>query len=120
MAERKRVAIVEDDFIVAEYLREVCERLIGHEVVAVAHGAASARDLLRETRPDWVLMDVRLGDGDDGVDVALDYISVAPDARIIYVTGSSEPSTRERILTDHPYKIIIKPIMPADLRAAFE
>jgi hypothetical protein len=39
-------------------------------------------------------------------------IQPAIDTRIIYCTGSSEPSTVKRIQADHPFEVLFKPIDP--------
>lgn len=63
-------------------------------------------------------MDVRLGGKRDGVDVAMAIHTINPDIKIVFVTGSSEPPTIDRINMDHPHRILIKPISPGDLADA--
>lgn len=117
MSETKRVVIVDDDVIIAEHLADLCEEN-GTEVAGLAHNASEAEKLIFSECPDYVLMDLRLGDGRDGVDLALEAHRRLPDARIIFVTGSNEPTSIERINSDHPYRILIKPISPPDLTEA--
>jgi AmiR/NasT family two-component response regulator len=64
-------------------------------------------------------MDVRLDGPKDGVDAAIE-ICKTLNPRIIYVTGSSEPSTIAKINQDSPAAIIIKPIDAATLGRALE
>lgn len=103
-----RVLIVEDQFLIAEFLR-IWTEAYGFEVCGVATTAKGALDLAREQRPTHVLMDVRLDGDDDGVDAAR-AIQAEISTRIIYCTGSSEPSTVSRIKADHPFEILFKPI----------
>lgn len=112
-----RAVIVEDDGIMAEFLRIVCEE-IGVDVAGVAHTAEDADRLIAEQDPSHVLMDVRLGGARDGVDIALDLHAVSPTTRVIFVTGSREPRTLARIEADHPWRVLIKPVMVAELREA--
>ncbi len=119
VSERHRVAIVEDDVLLAYYLREIIELDLGGEVVGVAHAPDEAALMLERQRPDWVLMDVRLGGVRDGVDISIEYQRLMPDGRVIFITASSEPSTMRRIEEDHPYRVLIKPIAPSSLIAAF-
>ncbi|MCQ0987403.1 response regulator [Jiella marina] len=114
MSAGKRIVIVDDDVLIASYLCDVCEDHNG-TVVGMAHRAEDALDLILETRPEFVLMDVRLGGPRDGVDIATDVYRHTPDIKIVYVTGSSEPQTIRRINADHPHTILIKPIAPAQL-----
>src|ERR1700754_5055163 len=102
MAESKgKVLIVEDQFLASEYLR-IWTETYGFEVVGVATNAADAIEVAKQHRPTHVLMDVRLEGERDGVDAAMVIQDLMP-TRIIYCTGSSEPSTVKRINTDHPF-----------------
>lgn len=105
-----RVLIVEDQFLASEFLR-IWSDAYGFEVCGVATDADSAVKLARQMKPTHVLMDVRLDGTRDGVDAALE-IHASLDTRIIYCTGSSEPSTRKRIEDDHPFEVLFKPIDP--------
>ncbi|HEY0600980.1 response regulator [Brevundimonas sp.] len=61
-----RILIIEDEALVAMELRFVLEDL-GHEVVATAADAATARQVVRETDVDLALVDIHLSDGPTGV-----------------------------------------------------
>lgn len=112
----RTVFIVDDDFLIVEYLRDTVEDL-GFAVAGSAATAADAVERCLRLRPDVVLMDVRLRGREDGVDAA-QRIHDADGAPIIFITGSSEPSTRERIAQDHPRAVLIKPITPQQLETA--
>ncbi|MDP3736058.1 MAG: response regulator [Hyphomonadaceae bacterium] len=103
-----RVLIVEDQFLASEFLR-IWTEAYGFEVCGIATSADSAIELAKQHKPTHVLMDVRLEGEKDGVDAAL-AIEGLMNARIIYCTGSSEPSTVKRINSDHPFEILFKPI----------
>jgi DNA-binding NarL/FixJ family response regulator len=105
-----RVLIVEDQFLASEFLR-IWTEAYGFDVCGVATTADKAVALARELKPTHVLMDVRLDGDRDGVDAAME-IHPAVDTRIIYCTGSSEPSTVARIQADHPFEVLFKPIDP--------
>jgi len=113
---RKRVLIVEDQFLISEYLR-IWVEAFGHDVCGVAKTAEQAINLAQAERPDIVLMDMRLEGDRDGVDTARE-IAKTVETRFIYVTGSSEPSAINRINEDRPFCILIKPIDPAALQSA--
>lgn len=118
MRTAKTVVIVEDDFLIAEFLKITCSEL-GADVLGMASEPQEAIDLIVEKSPKFVLMDVRLGGRRDGVDVAIRTHEHLPDTKIIFVTGSNEPPTLDRINQDHPHCILIKPINPGDLEKAF-
>jgi len=69
MAQTK-VLVVEDEGIVAMDLRRALEGF-GYQVPAMAISGSEALEMARETRPDIVLMDIRLEGQMDGIDVAL-------------------------------------------------
>lgn len=110
------ILIVEDDALIAQSLKMTVEDL-GYVVCGVADNATLAVEIARQERPRVVLMDVRLRGRGDGVDAALTmYGEGAP--LIIFITGSNEPETRERIALDHPSALLIKPILPNQLADA--
>ncbi len=111
--------IVEDDFLIAEDLRGMCEDF-GAEVLSVRHRPEGTVEEILRLKPNFVLMDVRLGGKRDGVDLAQDIHDRADGIRLVFITGSNEPPTIERIKHDHPFRILIKPISPAQLREALQ
>lgn len=112
------VLVVDDEFIIADSLSLQVEDL-GMDVCGTAATARAAVDLAREHRPDIVLMDVRLKGEADGVDAALE-IHESVGAKVIFITGSREPSTMARIQQDHPAGVLFKPIYGQQLRLAIE
>ncbi len=116
MKQPKTGLIVEDEYITADALEMLLSSL-GVEVLGIAHDAEGAERMAVALKPDIIFMDVKLGAGPDGVDAALairEYI----DSRIVYVTGSVESATINRIHTDHPFRILIKPYSVTELREA--
>ena len=119
MADGKRTAIVEDDFLIAEYLRSLCEDM-AVPVVGFAATADDAVAMLRETRPDYLLLDVRLSGKRDGLDVSKEIREELPSMKIIFVTASADPMTMVRMSSQRPHRLLMKPINPAALEDAFE
>lgn len=115
---RKRILVVENQFLISEYLR-VWIDVFGHSVVGVAADAIQAVQLAVELKPDIVLMDLRLDGARDGVDAAREIFDLIS-TKIIYVTGSSEPAIVSRINEDHPFRVIGKPIDLNELRSALD
>lgn len=114
---KKSVFIVDDDVLICEYLQDLCE-FYGANVIGMAHSADEAEEMILELEPEYVLMDLRLGDKRDGVDVACAIHAKLPDVKFVYVTGSNEPKSMDRIKSDNPHHVLIKPIAPADMRKA--
>ena len=110
--------VVDDEYLIAEGLRLQLEDL-GLSVCGIAATAKAAVALAEAHRPDIVLMDMRLSGEEDGVDAAL-AIHEKVGSKVIFVTGSREPSTMELINQDHPASVLFKPIFGRQLQRALE
>ena len=90
--------------------------------MAVCATAATADDavaLAQAHRPELVLMDMRLRGDKDGVDAAL-AIHATVGSKVIFITGSREQATLDRIQLDHPAGVLFKPISERQLRNAID
>jgi DNA-binding NarL/FixJ family response regulator len=112
------VLVVEDEFLIAQ---GICMQVedIGLPVCGTAATADDALAAALEHRPMIVLMDVRLQGLGDGVDAAL-AIHEHVGSKVIFVTGSREPATLDRIGMDHPAGVLFKPVSDRQLRTAIE
>lgn len=113
-----KVLVVEDEFLIADLLSEMVLDL-GMIVCGVVDTADGAVRAAAKTRPDLVLMDVRLKGAKDGVDAAQE-IHSANDCPIVFITGSREPATVARISDGHPAATLFKPISQSQLQSALE
>jgi DNA-binding NarL/FixJ family response regulator len=86
-----RVLVADDSFIVRGGLRKAVESLPGFVVVGEATTGRQAFDLSSETRPDIVLMDLRMPDG-DGIATTRRISASFPAIRTLVVTWSDEPA----------------------------
>ena len=79
--------IVEDDFMIADYLEEVLVEA-GYEVCGIAGNVADAIALGERHRPGLGVIDMRLGNGEFGTDVAA---ALCPRGGfgVLYATGNS-------------------------------
>ena len=80
-----RLLLVDDDTAGLELRKLILERE-GHQVSAAADVAA-ARSLFFETRPDSVVLDLRLPETEDGLALIREFRAAAPDLRIIVLSG---------------------------------
>lgn len=83
----RRVLIVEDDFMIADYLEEILVEA-GYEVCGIAGNVADAIALGELHRPDLGVIDMRLGDGEYGTEVAA---ALCPHGGfgVLYATGNA-------------------------------
>jgi two-component system, response regulator PdtaR len=112
----RHVLVVDDEFLIVMGLIAQVEDM-GLSVCGSAATADAAIELARLHRPILVLMDMRLDGAKDGVDAAL-VIHEEIGSKVIFITGSQEPSSLARIRTDHPCAILFKPVSSRQLRDA--
>lgn len=110
--------VVEDEFIIAEGLRVQLQNM-GIEVCGIAASADDAIDLATRHQPGLVLMDMRLKGEADGVDAAL-AIYARIGSKVIFITGSREQATIDRIALDHAAATLFKPVSSFQLRRTIE
>jgi two-component system, response regulator PdtaR len=115
---KRQVLVVDDEFLIAQGLRLQVEDL-DMAVCGTASSADEAVALAQAHRPELVLMDVRLLGDKDGVDAAL-AIHHSVGSKVIFITGSREQSTLDRIRMDHPAGVLFKPISDRQLKSAIE
>ncbi|HLN22530.1 MAG TPA: response regulator [Patescibacteria group bacterium] len=113
-----RIVIVEDDSLVAMGMRIYLETR-GHTILAVVSTGPQAVAAVLHDDPDLVLMDVRLKGDMDGIDAA-QMILARRQVPIVFVSGSGEPQTLERIRAVRPAGLLLKPVTPSDLAAEVE
>lgn len=83
-----RLALVEDSELVRLGLRTLLGiHRLKIEIVAEAATASEALALIPPARPDVVLLDMRLPDG-NGVDVCRRLLALAPTARVLFLTST--------------------------------
>jgi DNA-binding NarL/FixJ family response regulator len=105
---QKAVLIVEDEHLIALGLAARIEDM-GLDVCGTADTADDAVAQAQLHRPAVILMDMRLRGIKDGVDAA-QAIHESIGSKIIFVTGSREQKTIDRIGHDHPFAILFKPV----------
>ncbi|HEV3329880.1 MAG TPA: PAS domain S-box protein [Bryobacteraceae bacterium] len=115
---RGRILIVEDQGIVATDIR-ICLEDAGFEVTGIA---ISMNEAIREastTRPDLVLMDIRIQGEADGIDAG-DYLHRSFGVPIVYLTAHDDQDTIVRAKRTEPMAFLVKPFKPAELTSTVE
>src|SRR5512136_1638843 len=102
-----RILIAEDEMIVAEDL-ELTLADLGHEVVGKVSTGELAVQLAEETKPDLILMDIKLRGEIDGIQ-ASEQIRSRLDIPVIYLTAYEETDTISRAKITEPYGFLTKP-----------
>lgn len=118
MTTGRRVLVVEDDLVVAMGIARSLRRLGYEPVGPVANGLDAVRVALADS-PHAILMDVRLGDGIDGVETA-ERIHADRRIPVVYLTAYSDEETIRRATSGGAYGYVMKPFDERELRAALE
>jgi CRP/FNR family transcriptional regulator len=88
-----RVFIVEDSAPIRERLREMLRAAEGVSVVGEADSIQAAVQGILRTRPEAVLLDIRLIDG-SGIDVLREVHPLAPEVAFVVLTNNASPQYR--------------------------
>lgn len=114
----RRVLIVEDEAITALDLSTELTGL-GYEVCGVVDTADAAVDAAARQMPTIVLLDVRLAEGEDGIEAAR-RIRAQQDVAIVFLTAQSDEATLSRVLEVSPFGYLIKPFRARELKVALD
>jgi two-component system cell cycle sensor histidine kinase/response regulator CckA len=115
---RAKLMIVEDDRIVAMDLRGILQSL-GYSVCAVASRGEEAIDKAIQTRPDLVLMDIRLQGDMDGIEAA-EQLRAHLDTPVVFLTAYADETTLARAKLTSPLAYVLKPFNDRELHSAIE
>jgi CheY-like chemotaxis protein len=114
---RLRVLVVEDEWLVADYIVDVLEEA-GHEVVATAATGEKALEYLERTLIDIAILDVKLKGRLSGIDVA--HAARMRAIPHVFITGSGDPATRAAAEATTPIGFLQKPFSRAQLVAVLK
>jgi two-component system sensor histidine kinase/response regulator len=113
-----RILVVEDEIIVAMDLQHELTSL-GYRVTGIISSGKEAIDKAGQTRPDLVLMDIRLEGDVDGIEAA-EQIRVSFNIPVIFLTAYADADTLQRAKITEPFGYIIKPYQERDLHTTIE
>lgn len=114
MSDDIRVLVVDDDFRVAGLHRDLVDARPGFVALDAARGVREARAAARDLRPDLVLCDVYLPDG-DGVALVAEL-----DIDALVISAATDGATIRRALRAGAMDYLIKPFEPRRLEARLD
>lgn len=112
----KVILIVEDEAIVALATADLVSAL-GHIVLGPAESFDEAVSLAASTLPELALVDIRIRGEIDGIETAR-HLQERHGCPIVFVTGQTDTSTRQRAEALNPIYYLRKPFTPENLSEA--
>ena len=113
-----KILIVEDETILARDMATRLERM-GYDVAGTAECGEDAVRIALETRPELVLMDIKLDGEMDGI-LAAKQIRESMNSSIVYVTAHSDRDIFQIAKQTQPHAYLIKPVSFQELQRTLE
>lgn len=113
-----RIAIVEDEMITAESIKDMLEDL-GYEVTGIYIRATKALDEIQKDKPDFALLDINLKGEETGIWLA-DQLRQSHNIPYVFLTSYGDTATIEKATATNPYGYLLKPIEKQHLFASIE
>jgi len=95
MPQALRLVLVDDHTLFREGLRSMLEAEEGLEVVTDVDSADDVVELVWQTRPDVLVLDIRMPTG-SGLDAIPAVMKISPDTRVLVLTASDDPQEHLR------------------------
>ena len=111
-AAQPTVLLVDDNRDLLHFL----ERLMANAGwnLVTAESAAEAKRAFAEHKPDAVLLDYMLPDG-NGVELGVEFLRAMPQMLAIVMTGTILPPEEEALCEEHNFPVLRKPFLASDL-----
>jgi diguanylate cyclase (GGDEF)-like protein/PAS domain S-box-containing protein len=113
-----RIMLVEDENIIAMDVQQRLE-VLGYQVTGHAASGVDAIRIAAETKPDLILMDIKIRGPMDGIETAAQ-IRELQDVPIIYLTAFADETTVKRARLTEAFGYLLKPFEDRELQSAIE
>ncbi len=110
--ESKRILIIEDDLVAAQYLKTILENE-GLHVVGVIDRGREAIERLQECPVDLVLMDIVLKDDISGIEIALHH----PECPVIFLSAFADKEKIDLVADTRASAYLMKPYRKKEIIA---
>jgi len=113
-----KILIVENEVIVADNIENVLQKQ-NYDVLEPALNYDQALKSIEQDQPDFMILDINLGKGKSGIDVA-NYLKENHDIPFIFLTAYSEPDTLKNAMDTQPSGYLIKPFAKSEIKPTIE
>lgn len=114
---KKRILIVEDQFIEAHDLQLILEKA-NYEVTGIARSVEQALEQIQIEKPDLVFLDIMLKGSRNGIELA--HYLKEKYIGFIFISANSSKSILDQAKTTQPYGFIVKPFRDQDVLTTLE
>lgn len=114
---KKRILIVEDQFIEAHDLQLILEKG-NYEVIGISRSVDQALEQIQTEKPDLVFVDIMLKGSRNGIELA--QILKENHIGFIYISANSSKSILDQAKITQPYGFIVKPFREQDVLTTLE
>jgi DNA-binding LytR/AlgR family response regulator len=118
MPKQIQVLIIEDEFIIADYIQG-CLVNLGYDVAGICNTYDEAVTALQNYQPDIAIIDITIKGEKNGIDIA-NHISQSLDIPFIFASSHGDKGTIDKAKQTRPAAYLIKPFTEEDLYAAIE
>ena len=112
------VLVVDDERVIADTL-SIILRQNGFKVLTAYTGEA-ALEMALQSRPALLLSDVMMGPGMDGAQLAVTLRTTLPECKVMLFSGHAAARDLVERAAAHEFKLLEKPLHPADLLAQIQ
>lgn len=116
MTSNFKILVVDDEVLIAEYLKDELNTL-GYNNIVMAHSHAQCIKQIEEFCPEVVLLDIRMKNDREGIEIAKE-INEKFNIPFIFITAHSDKEIVKQALATKPSGYITKPIKRIDVYAA--
>jgi len=114
---KEKILIVEDQFVEADYLRLILVKA-GYDVIGIARSVVKAQEIIKQTTPDLVLLDIFLKGKLTGIDLAQQLRD--DNIPFIYLSANSNEEVLMAAKATQPSGFLVKPFREKDLLVTLE
>ncbi|MCP4231340.1 MAG: PAS domain S-box protein [bacterium] len=118
MVSEVKILIVEDEPVTALDIQQKLESL-GYQVTGIARNSEDTLNEVKKNLPDLVLMDIKLGNGGNGIKIAA-RLRAENKIPVVFLTAFADDETVKQAVETEPYGYIVKPIDESELRTTIE
>ena len=118
MPKQVQILIIEDEFIIADYIQG-CLINLGYNVAGICTNYDEAITALHNLQPDIAIIDITIKGQKNGIDIG-NYIMQNLDIPFVYASSHGDKNTVDKARQTQPYAYLIKPFTEEDLYAVIE